>query len=407
MKNLPKTRKVTIHPASLKHIKKGHPWVTADTFTKKFPKSEEFLQVDEGDTKLLLLHDPLHPNVKARVWAFGDGREHRFNFPRELKERMSAAFNRRKEMGVSENRENYYLCFGEADLLPGLFIQALGGHVLVHATSNFWVLQKKRIADLTRDLWEEFFPDKKYINGWWADRDTGAKSRITALKQGTHPPQQITINEFGINYILKPTLAHDPGIYTDMSAVREQLFPILESSKSVLNLYSYTGAYSLAALSKGADDVHSVDLSQNYLDWLDDNLKENPGLDSSKHTSHCLSVEEALKKFKAEGKKFDLIICDPPSASSDGKKMAKATDTYARDLPLMDKLLSDNGHIVLFQNTHTLSWKKFNSTIDDVVKNKNLKLTSKEQLRLAKDCPLKGGFQEGDYLKGRVFQRSE
>lgn len=407
MKNLPKTKKVKIHPASLKHIKKGHPWVTADTFTKKFPKGEEFLQVEEGDTKLLLLHDPQHPNVKARVWAFGDGRDHRFNFPREFKERMSAAFNRRAQLGVSENRENFYLCFGEADLIPGLFIQALGNHVLVHATSNFWIVHKKRIADLTRDLWEEFFPDKELLNGWWSDRGPNANSRITALKQGSNPPPQIIINEFGVNYILRPTLAHDPGIYTDMSAVREQLFPILETSKSVLNLYSYTGAYSLCALSKGAEDVHSVDLSQNYLNWLDDNLKENPELDASKHTSHCLSVEDALKKLKADGKKFDLIICDPPSASSDGKKMAKASDTYSRDLPLMDGLLNDGGHIILFQNTHTLSWKKFNSTIDDVIKAKSLELTSIEQLRLKKDCPLKGGFQEGDYLKGRVLQRSE
>ncbi len=405
MKNLPKTRKVKIHHASLKYIKKGHPWITADTFTKKFPKGEEFLQVEENDTKLLLLHDPNHPKIKARVWAFGDGREHRFNFPRELKERLSAAFNRRKEMDVTTDRENFYLVFGEADLIPGLFIQALGSHVLVQTTCNFWVLHKKRIADLVRDLWEEHFPEKKYINGWWSDRDTEAKSRITALKQGTSPPEQITISEFGINYILKPTLAHDPGIYTDMSAIRKKLFPILEESKSVLNLYAYTGAYSLAALKLGAEEVHSVDLSQNYLEWVDENLKENPELDSSKHQSHCLSVEDALKKFKAEGKKFDLIICDPPSASSDGKKMGKASDSYARDLPLMNDLLSEEGHLVVFLNTHNVSWKKFNSNLDEIVKSKSLKLESKEQLRLADDCPLKGGFQEGDYLKGRVFKR--
>jgi 23S rRNA (cytosine1962-C5)-methyltransferase len=407
MKNLPKTKKVKIHPASLKHIKKGHPWVTADTYTKEFPNGEDFLQVEAGETKLLLLSDPNHPKIKARVWAFGDGRDLRANFPRELKERLAAAFNQRKAMNISENRENFYICFGEADLLPGLFIQALGSHVLVQVTCNFWVLHKKRLADMIRLLWEEHFPDKKYLNGWWCDRGPNALSRITSLRLATSPPKELIIEEFGVKYLLKPMNAHDPGIYTDMSAIREDLFPILESSKRVLNLYAYTGAYSLIALKKGASEVHSVDLSQNYIDWLETNLKENTDIDASKHTSHCMPVEEALKKFKAEGKKFDLIICDPPSASSDGKKMGKATDSYPRDLPLMNSLLDEGGKIVAFVNTHTLSWKKFNSNFDDIIKKKNLKLKSLEILKLKKDCPLKGGFQEGDYLKGRIFERFE
>lgn len=405
MKNVPKTRKVTIHPASLKHIKKGHPWITMDSFTKKFPKSEEFLQVDDNGTKLLLLHDPHHPKIKARVWGFGDGRDLRGNFPRELKERMAAAFNKRKASGISEKRENFYLCFGEADLLPGLFIQALGSHALVQVTSNFWVVHKKRIAELVRELWEEHFPNTEYVNGWWSDRGTGAKSKTTPLKQGTNPPEEIQVTEYGVNYLLRPNQAHDPGLYTDMAAVREKLTQMITSSKSVLNLYAYTGAYSLFAMKNGANDVHSVDLSQNYLDWLEENLKLNPELNSDQHHSHCLSVEEALKKFKAEGKKFDLIICDPPSASSDGKKMGKASDSYGRDLPLIHDLLNPEGHAVVFLNTHQVGWKKFNQKLDDVVKMRKLKLKSIEQIRLLDDCPLKGGFQEGDYLKGRVFQR--
>ena len=87
--------------------------------------------------------------------------------------------------------------------------------------------------------------------------------------------------------------------------------------------------------------------------------------------------------------------------------MGKATDAYERDMPIMQELLNEGGYLVVFINTHQLSWKKFNSSLDDIVKEKNLKLVSKEQLRLTSDCPLKGGFQEGDYLKGRVFQRSE
>lgn len=407
MKNLPKTRKVEIHPDSLKYIKKGHPWITADSFTKKFPKGEDFLQVESGIIKLLLLHDPGHPKVKARVWSFGDARDLRANFPRELKERLTASFKRRAELGVSKNRENFYLCFGEADQLPGLFIQALGDRVLVQATSNFWVLHKKRLADLIKELWQDVFPKTDFVNGWWSDRDTGSKSRITALRQGTHPPKQIIIKEFGVNYIVRPDAAHDPGIYTDMSAIREQLFPVLESSKSVLNLYAYTGAYSLISLSKGASEVHSVDLSQNYLDWLNENLNQNPQLDANKHTSHCMPVEEALKKFKEEGRKFDLIICDPPSISSDGKRIGRAADSYLRDLPLMSKLLAPAGKIVVFLNTHSLSWKKFNSNIDDIIMNKKLPLESIEQLRLKEDCPQKAGFGEGDYLKGRVLQRFE
>jgi 23S rRNA (cytosine1962-C5)-methyltransferase len=173
----------------------------------------------------------------------------------------------------------------------------------------------------------------------------------------------------------------------------------------MLNLYSYTGAFSLWAMKLGAKFVASVDLSPKYIEWLQQNLGLNPDLNSAQHESLTMSVDEALDKLKAEEKKFDFIVCDPPSSSSDGEKRTSAIKSYKDLLSKMDKVLNPKGRIVVFLNTHQVTNQKFEKTIQENLSELKLNYKLGTRLSLGQDCPTLKGFPEGSYLKGIVLEK--
>ena len=153
----------------------------------------------------------------------------------------------------------------------------------------------------------------------------------------------------------------------------------------------------------GVPEVHSVDLSKKYLNWLEDNLSLNKF--DGKHFSYKSPVYEQLKEFQKQDQKFDVILSDPPSSSSDGKKRTNAMKNLKQELPLMVDLLEKGGHIIVFLNTHQVSPKKFQQKLLDILKEKKLRLKIIKNLKLNKDCPTHKGFPEGDYLKGILLQK--
>lgn len=396
-----KLPRVKLHPATLKHAKKGHPWVTEDSFTKEFPRKQNLLigKNPKGDEKLFLLHDPAHKKVKARIWEIGTELPESPNgFIRSFGIRLEESFLRRKSVEEKLQRDNFYLCFAEADGIPGLMIQKFGNVALIQIYSEFWFFFKNDIRRLVKAHCGKHFPEvDKFI---FQQRKTSDSVNFENIEKKL---TEITIQEFGVNYHLRFDYRYDIGIYSDMSSIRKKLTNEFRNAKSVLNLYSYTGAFSLFALSKGAQEVHSVDLSNDYISWLEKNLDLNPELDASKHESKIMSVEKALKQYKAEGKKFDLIICDPPSFSSDGRKSQSALKSYDNLIPLMEECLSDNGKIVTFLNTHHIPRKKFNERIEQLAHKSSLKVC--KALRMEEDCITLSGFPEGDYLKGMLLER--
>ncbi|ATH08645.1 hypothetical protein BIY24_12015 [Halobacteriovorax marinus] len=396
-----KLPRVKLHPATLKHAKKGHPWVTEDSYTKEFPRKQNLLigKNPKGDEKLFLLHDPTHKKVKARIWEIGTELPESPNgFLRSFNHRLEESFLKRVSAREKYQRDNFYLCFAEADGIPGLMIQKFGNVALIQIYSDFWFFFKNDIRRIVKAHCASHFPEiDKFI---FQQRKTSDTVNFENLEKKL---TEITIQEFGINYHLRFDYRYDIGIYSDMSAIRKKLTNEFRNAKSVLNLYSYTGAFSLFALSKGATDVHSVDLSKDYITWLEKNIELNPQLNSSHHESKITSVEKALKSYADEGKKFDLIICDPPSFSSDGRKSQSALKSYDKLIPMIESCLSDEGKAVVFLNTHHILRKKFNERIEQLASKSGMRVA--KALRMEEDCVTLSGFPEGDYLKGLLLSR--
>lgn len=394
-----------IHPISIKLIRAGHPWITADNFSNRFPRQSEFVVAmdDRKRPMALLLNDPNHKNVKARVWTtkypFDQEAQH---FTASIQARLDLAFEKRIQEAALKERDNYYLAFGEADHLPGLFILKLKDRVLIQFYTSFW----NRYKSIIQTTLQEVFPAIKGEDIWIQLRgETRELQKLPVNSVDAGRRDEFHIQEFGLQYLIRLGSSYDIGLYTDMSSVRYVLRKYIKPDSSVLNLYCYTGAFSLWAMKLGAKQVTSVDLSPKYIEWLQQNLGLNPDLNSAQHEALTMSVEESLVKLRNEEKKFDFIICDPPSSSSDGDKRTSAIKSYKDLISKMDKVLNPQGHMVIFLNTHQVSNQKYEKTIQDILGELKLNYKLSLRLSLSQDCPTLKGFPEGSYLKGLVLEK--
>jgi 23S rRNA (cytosine1962-C5)-methyltransferase len=394
-----------IHPISIKLIRSGHPWITADNFSNRFPRQSEFIiAVDDRKRPMaLLMHDPYHKNIKARVWStkFPFDREAQ-HFTAGIQGRLDLAFEKRIQEAALRERENYYLVFGEADQLPGLFIQKLNDRILIQFYTQFW----NRYKSIIQTTVQEVFPEIKDENIWFQLRgETRELQKLPVNALDSERRDEFHLQEFGLQYLIRLGSSYDHGLYTDMSSIRYSLKKYISPETSVLNLFSYTGAFSLWAMKLGAKQVTSVDLSPKYIEWLQQNLGLNPDLNSNQHEALTMSVDEALDKIKVEEKKFDFIICDPPSSSSDGEKRTSAIKAYKELISKMDVVLNKGGKMVLFLNTHQVTNQKFEKTIQDNLHELKLNYKLGMRLTLGQDCPTIKGFPEGSYLRGLLLEK--
>ncbi len=404
----PQIKSYEIHPISIKQIQKGHPWVTMDKFSEKFHPKERFIIASNRKKPFaLLIHDPTHKDVRARVWATsGDFNRQTKNFKNDLGNRIQTAMKKRLDAGILKERNNFYLIFGEADHIPGVFVQWLNGEVLIQFYMNFWNFYKDYIVQqLIKVINDKVDPDF-YIENCWLQSRSLTKDPALSMDPNCSF-RSVEITEFGVKYKVLLGKHYDHGIYTDMSSVRSRLKEELTNSKSVLNLYSYTGAFSLYALSLGVEDVVSVDLSSKYIDWLEENIKLNKDFNPDHHKSMVTDTDSALKQLKKEKKKFDFIISDPPSSSTDKNKRTNSLNDYKMNLPLIDNLLTPAGSTLVFLNTHKVSMKKFEERILQIIEEKKLKLKVAKKFYLSEDCPTKKGFHEGNYLKGILLKKDD
>lgn len=395
-----------IHPISIKLIRQGHPWITPDSFSNRFPRNSDFVVAmdDRKRPMALLIHDPNHKNVKARVWTtkypFDQEAQH---FTASLQARLELSFEKRFKEAPLKERENYYLAFGEADQLPGIFIQKLKDRVLIQLYTSFWNPYKAIIQTTL----QEAFPEIKDENIWFQLRgETRELQKLPINSTDAQRRDEFHLSEFGLQYLVRLGSSYDHGLYTDMSSVRFTLKKFITPESSVLNLYCYTGAFSLWAMKLGAKQVTSVDLSPKYIEWLQQNLGLNPDLNSAQHEALTMSVEESLVKLRSENRKFDFIICDPPSSSSDGEKRTSAIKSYKDLISKMDKVLNEKGHMVIFLNTHQVNGQKFEKTIQEILAELKLNYKLNMRLSLGQDCPMLKGFPEGSYLKGLVLEKA-
>ncbi len=383
-----------VHPETVKQFKRGHPWVLADEFTERFPKNSsgefEFIELknpSKGNSSLgFFINDSDHPKIKARFWS-----KLRPKLEEELSGRLLLAWRRNQK--YREFRENSYLCYGEADGLPGLFILLFKDIAVVRYEMGFWGRHQNLLQEIL------LRPEFELTSLIFQSRMAGQQAQL--IRKSLEENSNLVIKERNCLFQIDFERDKDFGLFIDMASLRRQLSPYFKKSKHQLNLFSYTGAMSLPGLLYG-NEVTSVDLSRSHMEWLEQNLELN-ATPSTRHRAIISSVSHFLKRASDEKLDFDLIICDPPSRFFDGKVVQSVDKFYRQSFSAMAKRLNRGGTLVVFQNTHSKRRKTWLSGMKELGDRAKLRFVG--DLKTGEDAPVTPGFPEGDVIKGSIFQK--
>ena len=337
-----------VGPDTARMLELGHPWVIADRYTKQWPQGqpgELIALVDEKNRQLATaLYDP-RDRIVARV--LGKGKLHLDSAWFEDKLQQA---NSLRQQALLEETTAYRLVNGEGDALPGLTVDRYGDYLMVQLYSAAW---DAHLPALTKALQQTYQPQGIYRKLRPQEtRKLEAKSRnkeYSRVIAGAAAPVPLTIQENGLDYLVDLREGLNTGLFPDQRRNRRELMA-RAAGKRVLNLFAFTGAFSVAAAAAGAKQVTSVDVSQKYLEVARENFAINR-LNPKRHRFIVSDVFAALAKMREKQETFDIILFDPPSFSTTKKSRFSThggtAKLVAESLPLLKKgglMMSSSNH---------------------------------------------------------------
>jgi len=375
-----------------KSLRHRHPWV----FSGAIERVDG--QPAMGDTVPVFAHDGgflahagycPQSQIRARVWSFDSSAVVDEAF---LAGRVLASVKRRD--GVRAGSTGARLVHGESDGLPGLVADRYGDVVVVQLLSAG--------AERWRELWARVLSEVEGVRHVYERSDVevraleGLPSRVGALVGGVPGPTLIV--EDAISYEVDVAQGQKTGFYLDQRDNRA-LAGELAHGAQVLNAFCYTGGFTLAALKGGATHVVSVDTSADALEGGRRNLELNT-FDAGRAEWIEADVFAQLRKFRDQGKQFDLIVLDPPKFAPTEKHVPNAARAY-KDINLWAmKLLAPGGNLLTFSCSGAIGPEFFRKIVAGAAADSRVDLQVQRTLGASRDHAVSIHFPEGEYLKG-------
>lgn len=316
-----------------------------------------------------------------------------------LRVRVEAAWNYRKR---TVDTSSCRVIFGEADFLPGLVVDKFSDVLVVQSLAMGIDRMKE---DIVRLLVETLAKDGISIRGIYERSDAKVRKQEGMLptKGFLSEPfdTKVQIVENGVKYIVDVEEGQKTGFFLDQKYNRLSIHKICQGM-DVLDCFTHTGSFALNAGIAGAKSVLGIDASQLAVDQATENAKLNGLQDVVKF--QCEDVFELLPRLEAEGRKFDVIILDPPAFTKSRNSVKNAVKGY-REINLRAmKLLKDGGFLATCSCSHFMTNELFTQTIGQAAKNVHKRLRQVEYRHQAPDHPILWAADESYYLKFYVFQ---
>lgn len=307
--------------------------------------------------------------------------------------KLRDAINYRELFFNSPDTNSFRIVNGEGDGLGGLTIEYFDGYYLINWYSKGIYRFREYIINALKELVEfkAIYQKKRFdVSGKYIEEDD-----FVTGERGTFP---IIVKENGVNFAVYLNESAMVGVFLDQRDVRKRIRDAYAKDKTVLNTFSYTGAFSVFAALGGAVKTTSVDLANRSLNKTIEQFRLN-GIDDG---SQDIIVEDVFHYFKYAVKKqleFDMVILDPPSFARSKKMVFSAEKDYKNLLKEAISITKDEGMIVASTNSSSFNMKKFKSFIDQAYRETNRKYQLVEEFSLPKDFKTIKEFPEGNYLK--------
>jgi len=314
-------------------------------------------------------------------------------------QKINQAVAARADLLKAEDTNALRLIFSEADFLPGLIVDKYADFLSVQILSTGIEKAKDIIID---KLCKALNP-----TGIFDRSDATARTHegITAengLLWGEAPAEFIAVKENGITYHINIAEGQKSGFYCDQRDNR-LLLAAYAKGKSVLDCFSYSGGFSLNAMQNGASEVTSVDSSALAIETLKQNIELNKFV-KHKHTAIQSDVNKQLRAFKEEGKKFDIVVLDPPKYAPSRSALDRAARAY-KDLNRLGMLLLEPGGLLAtFSCSGAVDIETFKQIIAWAALDAGKEVQIIKQFSQPEDHPVRISFPEGEYLKGLLLR---
>ncbi len=386
--------RINISQKVAEKIEKGSPWVF---------KSElkEIPDIEDGSVVWAIYNGRViatcffnkKSNILLRVIAKG---KHKIDTP-FLRQKIEEAYRIRKKYFMGKYK-SFRVVFAEADLLPGLVVDKYENVIVVQILSYGFERLREKVFSILDDI---FKPIAIIERSDSIIREKEGLERRKGIIKGEIPKNfYITIND--IKFKMNPCDAQKTGFFLDQKE-NYLLLKGLSKDKNVLDVFTYTGGWGLTALKFGAKKVTFIDSSEKALSYLRENLKLNKFSEKRVEIIKADAVRR-LADMERAGKRFDLIILDPPAFVKSKDKLNKAIRGY-KDINLRAmKMLKRGGFLITCSCSYQLTRELFikmlrDASIDARKTARILKLTSQSS-----DHPFNVTHPESYYLKCALIE---
>jgi 23S rRNA (cytosine1962-C5)-methyltransferase len=394
------TAQLALAPGRERSLLRRHPWIFAGSVERLAGRARPGDTVEivsaRGDVLAKAAYSP-HSQIRARVWSFDPAETIDDAF---FKRRVAAALARRAALPQLAAQAGLRLVHGESDGLPGVICDRYGDTLVVQLTSAGADKWRKAIAGAlawaTRcaRIFERSDSEVRALEGL---------APATGWLLGEPAAVSPVIEEHGLRYEIDIEAGHKTGFYLDQRDNRA-LCAALARDRQVLNCFCYTGAFSLAALAGGAANVVSIDSSGPALAQAQRNLALNPQLPADRAQWREADVFAELRKLRTGGRRFDLVVLDPPKFAPSAAHAERAARAY-KDINLLGfRLLAPGGLLMTYSCSGGVGIELFQKIVTGAAIDAGVSARIVQRLAAAADHPVALEFPEGEYLKGLVCQ---
>ena len=392
----------TLKKGEGRSLKAGGPWVYDNEIASILGSFEN------GD--MVIVHDfdgyPLgrgfiNTNSKIRIRMMTRKSEQEID-EEFLRKRVRDAWEyRKKTVDTSSCR----VIFGEADFLPGLVVDKFSDVLVVQSLALGIDRLKGKILELLK---EEMARDGVVIRGVYERSDAKVRRQegMELVKGFIGEPfdTKVEICENGVKYLVDVEDGQKTGFFLDQKYNRLAIQRLCRDAE-VLDCFTHTGSFALNAGIAGAKSVLGVDASELAVQQARENAALNGLSETVKFV--CEDVFELLPRLEEQGKKFDVVILDPPAFTKSRNSVKNAVKGY-REINLRAmKLVKDGGFLATCSCSHFMSYEMFTQTIGQAARNVHKRLRQVEYRTQAADHPILWAAEESYYLKFYIFQVCE
>lgn len=387
---------ITLKRGKEQSVKRLHPWIFSGAIKKmseKNPQEGSLVEVYDSEGEFLAKGHYQIGSIAIRVLTVNN-EEITTAF---YTERLEQAYALRKSLGLNNGEQNntYRLIHGEGDFLPGLIIDMYAGVAVVQLHSVGMYRDLEMIVEALHNL----FGDKLVAIYNKSENTLPFKANLNVKDEYLYgePKEQFAV-EYGNRFKINWEKGQKTGFFIDQRENRK-LLESYSKDKDVLNVFGYTGGFSVYAMRGGAKTVQSVDISKRAIDLTNTNIEENFG-DSPNHDAVAVDAFDYLNNID---QKFDLIVLDPPAFAKHMNVLNNALQAYKRINQKAIQQIKPGGILFTFSCSQVVSKENFRRSVFVAAANTGRKVRILHQLNQPADHPVNIYHPEGDYLKGLVL----